>query len=419
MSPARSVCVWATEEDQQVDQVMCKESVRDAEGIKEGSSIPTEHWLGGHEPYGVRRNEISVEALFNRYDSCGFLYPAKRKQLEPYLHDVTASWVQTIEKPTATDPVLNSCLTYQDPTCGSWASLSFWRSSSRRVQSQHLVSKGKPIASRQIMLAGQDHISFAGYDIVENWFRSENRYPNRIFGSVPDRLGADHAALEARDIIMFPRNSCFDHGASGLRVQIDRMDSAGGKVARATLAGLAGQVIAAAEEFDDGDVELRGLDDLYRSAGLRRYRRVFMATAQGFAQPLGIAVAYRGPLGLNFSFLENRCDLWIGPQLESQVGREVAFALIRAAEPFYLDSPLHYLVLACSPAIADTLISSNASIPRRSYSRCVWLRPGFWKWYCHVDQFYKRVIELELRRGRSVPIARLNTNPKEPECNPT
>jgi hypothetical protein len=52
---------------------------------------------------------------------------------------------------------------------------------------------------------------------------------------------------------------------------------------------------------------------VYRALGLRRYRRIWLAMMDGHDAPVGAAIAYRGPLGFNLSFLENRCDVLLDP----------------------------------------------------------------------------------------------------------
>jgi hypothetical protein len=54
---------------------------------------------------------------------------------------------------------------------------------------------------------------------------------------------------------------------------------------------------------------LNAVDELYRGVGLRRTRHVWLAYRANKEEPVGAAIAYRGPLGVNFSYLENRCDL--------------------------------------------------------------------------------------------------------------
>ena len=86
--------------------------------------------------------------------------------------------------------------------------------------------------------------------------------------------------------------------------------------------------------------KLSELNEAYARVGLLRSRRVFLATASGHSQPIGVACAYRGPLGLNFSFLESRCDMWLDACLDEPERQSAASALVDACRPSYDDCPL-------------------------------------------------------------------------------
>src|SRR5262249_8267610 len=108
-----------------------------------------------------------------------------------------------------------------------------------------------------------------------------------------------------------------------------------------------GALYVHAEELDR-DVELASVDRLYQAVGLRRTRQVWSAYRKGSSQAIGAALAYRGPLGLNFSFIENRCDLLVSPQLNPAEAADVTTALLQAAAPAYADCALDEI-----PVVAD------------------------------------------------------------------
>jgi len=75
-----------------------------------------------------------------------------------------------------------------------------------------------------------------------------------------------------------------------------------------------GSIYVAAEQLAT-DPELAEVDQLYREVGLRRTRHIWLAYREYKDEPIGAVIAYRGPLGLNFSYIENRCDLLLHPTL--------------------------------------------------------------------------------------------------------
>lgn len=122
--------------------------------------------------------------------------------------------------------------------------------------------------------------------------------------------------------------------ATGTR--IDRISSANDELIHLANR-VRGNVYVAAEELAGDDRELGAVEWPYRTVGLRRFRRVWVCyDAAGHA--LGAALAYRGPLGFNFSFLENRCDLLIDPDVPDMGVAQIATWLLGAAATAYMDS---------------------------------------------------------------------------------
>jgi hypothetical protein len=85
------------------------------------------NWLGGYKPYGVVCNGMTADELFDQYEACGFLYPAKRQQLAPFIGEVKRTWNASM-KADVLDAV-HHCLTYASTDRGAWGTVSMWRSS--------------------------------------------------------------------------------------------------------------------------------------------------------------------------------------------------------------------------------------------------------------------------------------------------
>jgi hypothetical protein len=148
----------------------------------------------------------------------------------------------------------------------------------------------------------------------------------------------------------------------------------------------------------DRDVELQAVDRLYRSVGLRRARHVWLAYREGAEAAAGAALAYRGPLGLNFSFLENRCDLLLDPALSAEEAAAVTSALVDAVKGAYVDFELDDI-----PVIADYIsgpaLAALGGHFLRNYCQGIWLEDGQPALYQHVDRFYARLVNRVERRG--------------------
>ena len=121
---------------------------------------------------------------------------------------------------------------------------------------------------------------------------------------------------------------------------------------------------------------------------------------------MGAAIAYRGPLGVNFSYLENRCDLLLHPTLpESEISDTIA-SLLNASTAAYHDFELDEIPLIADEMAAKVLLGIGATFLRH-YCQGIWLKAGHQGFYQHVDGFYSKLLaraekqEMQLSRAAS------------------
>lgn len=333
------------------------------------------------------RSSVDVDEIFNVYQRAGFLYEQKLERMRPFMAEIRETWRRTLSAPRDVD--VHTVLMAKDRRgLGDVASLGFWRTTSAGVHSQHLVSTGAPLLSRHVLLDGQAQLASRAVQASQNWFRRENRFPARVFGSIVGALGAASASVVSTKLLGVRRSSL--NGADLHTVSRATADDA--PLIRDIARRSRGEVWTDAEELDARDLELERLDERYRVVGLRRYRRIYLAAGRsGHA----IAIAYRGPLGLSFSFLENRCELLCDPALEPAERAPLARALLQAAQEVYEDCALPWVLTVADAPLAGTLCGADIT-PLQSYERSTWLRSGFDAWSRHVDSFYDKL----LRAGR-------------------
>src|SRR5436189_376202 len=145
-----------------------------------------------YDAYGVQVNALSVNEIFALYERTGFLYPDKAARLLPHLGQVRENWRRMLR---GGDSLLY-VLTAGDKKRGR-ASIAVWRTTHHGWTSQHLVSENNPIASRAVMLAGTAASILKGIDEShQNWFRPENRFPSRVFGSMVQTIGTSHSSIQ-------------------------------------------------------------------------------------------------------------------------------------------------------------------------------------------------------------------------------
>src|SRR6266852_4863691 len=86
------------------------------------------------------------------------------------------------------------------------ASLAVWRTTQNGGMSQHLVSENNPYASRAVMLAAAAASIRKGCDLsAQNWFRPENRFPARVFGSMVQTIGESLSSVQRHAYFALPR----------------------------------------------------------------------------------------------------------------------------------------------------------------------------------------------------------------------
>src|SRR5437016_1267174 len=282
-----------------------------------------------YDAYGVQVNALPVDEIFALYERTGFLYPDKAARLLPHLEQVKENWRRMLRRGES----LLYVLTAGDEKHGR-ASIAVWRTARNGWTSQHLVSENNPYASRAVMLAGSAASFLKGVDEShQNWFRPENRFPSRVFGSMVQTIGESLSCVQRHMYFALPKNSALP---SGGRVRVVPYDSSH-EEALCLIASVArGSIYVAAEQLTT-DPELTEVDQLYREVGLRRTRRVWLAYREYKDEPIGAATAYRGPLGLNFSYIENRCDLLLHPTLPDADAVDVVSALLKASSSAYED----------------------------------------------------------------------------------
>lgn len=336
-----------------------------------------------HTSYGVEVNALSINQLFALYERTGFLYPGKAARLTPHLGQVRENWRRMLRGGESLLYVVSA----GNERCGR-ASIAVWRTTYYGWMSQHLVSENNPLGSRAVMLAGTAASILRGVDeSYQNWFRPENRFPSRVFGSMVQTIGASLASVQKHMYFALSRKLALP-SARGIRlVPYDPSHKeALCEIARASR----GQVYLNAEELGL-DVELKAVDELYRSVGLRRTRQVWLAYQGLRNEPIGAAIAYRGPLGANFSFLENRCDLLLHPKLPESEVPDVVTTLLKASFAAYEDFELD-AVPVIADALASLVLVQLGAEYLRDYCQGIWLKEGNIRFYRHIDGFYSRLL---------------------------
>jgi hypothetical protein len=336
-----------------------------------------------HASYGVEVNALSINQLFALYERTGFLYPGKAARLTPHLGQVRENWRRMLRGGESLLYVISA----GNEKSGR-ASIAVWRTTLHGWMSQHLVSENNPLGSRSVMLAGTAASILRGVDdSYQNWFRPENRFPSRVFGSMVETIGTSLSSVQQHMYFALSRKVPLP-STGGLRVV--PYDPSHKEALCAIARASRGHIYVTAEELGS-DVELKAVDELYRSVGLRRTRQVWLAYPEHQNEPIGAAIAYRGPLGANFSYLENRCDLLLHPKLAESEAPDLVVALLRASFAAYQDFELDAIPVIADPVASVVLIQFGAEY-LRDYCQGIWLKDGNLRFYRHINGFYSRLV---------------------------
>lgn len=339
-------------------------------------------------------NAISVDELFDHYKRVGFIYPQKKLRLAPFLNKVKLTWETALQAGPELFCLVSAC----DSEACHLATLTIWRTTNNGWFTQHLTSSGNPLNARAILLGTQSHaLKENGYLSGQNWFQPSNKYANRIFGTITKTLSESYAEVKDYDYLAVNFNNvpkicsgahiicCTERDASALNAFAER---------------IRGRQYALAEELHESDIELEELNDRYRSVGLHRMRRSWLAFRAGQSEPVAGAIAYSGSLGMNFSFLENRCDLLCDPSLEDSMRANICTNLLYLAGQYQHSLPLRYLPVTTDHNTGAVLIECGARLIR-SYRQSIWLREAFPSWLKHINTIFHRVEQRYLSRRAS------------------
>ena len=331
--------------------------------------------------------------MFNHYDKAGFLYPAKLKWILPNIDLIKYNW----QKGWAAGINILKTIAYKETSLQKMGTITSWLSTDSGWIAQHMTSDPKnpkgPLGVFSMLLSEQDEAILSNYKSGQNWYSPENKYSTKIFGRMIDTVGTDSASSSLFDYLeVDPRKiSAVTKSIKIVRCYNNRHYGIGELALK-----LRGPIYYEAEGLKEYDIELKAVDDIYRNYGLRRKRFIWIAFHHDKSEPLGAAIAYRGPFGFNFSFLENRCDLIIENDLNNQLRIEVCEALLKNAAKAYFDAelkleyPLKHMVVIAENASTNAL-KHVVGQRTREYYQSIWLRSGFEKWKKYMENVYKRV----------------------------
>lgn len=333
-------------------------------------------------------NATPVEDVFAKYREVGFLYPAKMQLLRPHFLHITDNWKRLL---ASREQLLWIFSATEAREKEHFASISVWKTGNYGCFAQHLVSTGNPYLSLKVMMEAQAFATaqHSEHEIrsSQNWFRPNNRYAYRVFASMYDKLGDQKAALLHHQYLHLPLNMIPDQQKGKYQVEeVEHVDPELMQFVKRQY----GEVFVRAEELDQPDIQFRRNGRIYLQYRLHLFRRVFKFRDPKTGKIKACLIANRAPLGLNFSFLENRAYYILDKNLKPEQRELVLSAMNYAAYGAYFDIRLNVIPIVTDNATADKLFDLGA-IRIREYVQSIWLREGFRQWYEHIGSFLRRI----------------------------
>jgi hypothetical protein len=253
----------------------------------------------------------------------GFIYRAKLESLKPYLTEIFDTGAKLM---TCPEDLCKTALKEQDGRISN--SLVMTRSHPGTWLVHHMASLRNPVGMLDLLLESVswllDHPE-AKY--ARLYWRPNNKKVHNLF------LGLKQAFIKGgADTVKFDEYAYHHLDLGKLGQRLDLSDgsvtaSAMSKDERFEVAGLLrktlGEVDFQVESLDPRNLELSGLNDMYRSSGLSRNREIFVARQRG--RVLGIALADCSSLGLNFSFYLNTFKIVLVDQTLDEAAKQAVF----------------------------------------------------------------------------------------------
>ncbi|MFK8008628.1 MAG: hypothetical protein AB8H03_19875 [Saprospiraceae bacterium] len=337
--------------------------------------------------FDIYFNKTTVADLFEKYEDIGFIYPVKKEFLAPHYQQIKSNW----EKLQDTAEDLLWMMTNDQNKEKHFASISVWKSSNYGLLAQHLVSDGNPFLSLKVMLAAQYRAEHY-YDesqvrSSQNWFRPDNRYAFRIFASMFKKLGEEKASLLRFEYLHLPLEKIVVQNQTQFDInEVTGIDAELISFVKKQY----GNVFVRAEELDQEDIQLKKIADDFKKYGIDRSRKVFKIKNKKSQKVIACIIANRGPIGLNFSFFENRAYYILDKNLTEKQRVEILPAMHEQIKPYYSDFEFQKIPIATDEKTSEVLQLQGAHF-FKTYMQSIWMREGFAQWYEHIESFLQRI----------------------------
>jgi hypothetical protein len=303
----------------------------------------------------------TFDEIFAFYRAAGFLYPAKLAELGARMPAVEATWMRLLAsgdevfKLFTRRRFVGGEATIKNSVCAVEHAPGTW-------QCQHLVSADRheylgTLSAFLAMAEWLERHPAAAYTRLA--FRPGNRGVAALFADWARGMQPGDSSLRTFDYLTAPLDAV--DASRGSTVRVVRGDA---EVLRAFYATCIPSVELDSLRLDEPS--LPGLQEKFARLGLERRRSVYVAVTGD--RVVGAAICNFGPLGANFSFLENAVEGFeIAPDMPEPMRAAAFRELLAAAARFYRAHRRSQLIATIGPEYAD-LARASGLVSHKQYT---------------------------------------------------
>jgi hypothetical protein len=341
--------------------------------------------------------QMPVDDLFQLYKKLNVINDKIEKRIEEHIGLITDNWEAALK---AGNELLWVSVTKSDKT-NAMATISIWHSTNNTLMAQHMASNDKPVlSSTSLSILFNTIMERKNIKAYQDWYCKDNEIASRLYDVIVDAVGKKHYSNIMFDYLNIEKDI---QTTKDKAIIIKRYESEMKQDLISIAKKSHGYIYIVAEELDQPDIELDRLNHKYISLTknkLARKRYIWLAYYSN--QPVGAIICYRGPLGFNLFFFENRCDFMVNTN-EKRLKEAIVQSLIAEAKQVYFDAnfdskikdlkyPLGYFPAVCLTSVSDVIKKMGGKL-FRNYNQCYWLREGVEDYYRHLSDIYESIIK--------------------------
>jgi hypothetical protein len=324
-------------------------------------------------------NSQQFNNLWNLYSKCGFLYPEKENILKAHISDIELVWNIILKN----DNELFKVFLYgSENTIGTGC---LWKNTTNGWFVQHGIAnniKGLLIiyAHEVKFLIEQENAKSA-----QIWVQPRNKLVNKICQYATKSIDNKYYFMDTLAYLTWKPTRTNTRNL----LQCERYKQEHKNTFQQFIIRTKGVVFLMGEELDDFDMELCQLNDDYQKFGFYRKRYIWLIFDDN--NLIAVLLIYLGAIGLNFSFLENRCEIIVSCEANSFQREQIVVISLNIIQQECNSNLLEI------PIITDTETAKNLTKHcvkfRRQYMRYVWLKECFREWQSNYISKFSNIFD--------------------------